>query len=204
MPLKLKREIPYTVTVDGEPIHVFLKRLTIDEFVPFESEFLAYARGRKTTPNPAEAASVEDFKARVAERSTGGLDYVGWLRGVFQRYVRVTAGDLEIDGREVTRGDQFVEVLGRYGDAVSSVLFELWSRNKLSDEQKKTSASRPASATSSSPALPIAASGTAPGTTATNAAPSSSASDAAVTAPSSDASSGTTDPSPSAPVLSEA
>lgn len=202
MPLKLTREMPYTVTVDGQPIRLFLRRLTIDEFVPFESEFLAYARGRKTTPNPAEATSVEDFKQRVAERSTGGLDYVGWLRGVFEHYVRVHPGDLEIDGRDVTRGEQFVEVLGRYGEVVSTVLFELWSRNKLSDEQKKTSASRPASATSLSPVPPTAASGTAPATTATSVAPSSSATDAGATAPSSDASSGTTDPSPSAPALS--
>lgn len=202
MPLKLTREIPYTVTVDGEPIRLFLTRMLIEEFVPFEAEFLAYARGRKTTPNPAEAVSVDEFKQKVAERATGGLDYVGWLRSVFQRYVRVQAGDLEIDGRAVTRGEQFVDVLGRYGEVVSTVLFELWSRNKLSDEQKKTLASRPASATTSSPAPLTADSGTAPATTATSAAPSSSATNADATAPSSDASSGTTDPLPSAPALS--
>lgn len=204
MPLTLTRSLPFVVTIDGEPIHLSLRRMTMDEFIPFETAFVAYGRGRKHTPDPTDAVSGDDFHARVGEHVATGRHYAAWLCDVFEAYVTVRAGDLTVDNEIITSGRRFVEVLARYGDVVSTVLAELYLRNKLSEDQKKLLASRRASAPSSTDAPPIAGNGPAPAMTAGSAAPSSSAPAAAATGPSSDASSGTMGHSSSGPAPFEA
>lgn len=200
MPLHLKKSLPYVVLVDGEQVRLHLKRMSVGEFATFEAEFWARGKGRRMAieedTSPGESPEVA-FDRKLQQKTESALDYTTWLRDVFERFVTVEPGDLTLEDEPITSGGRFVEVLAFYGNVVPEVLQQLYLRNRISEEQKKTSVLRLASRTGSRIDPPQAASGDAPETTAPGADPSVSAESEVVTASSESASSGTTVPSSS-------
>jgi hypothetical protein len=198
MPVVLKKQIPFTVQIDGENVRLFIKRMTVEEYAEFAAAFLARNK-QQQVPSESIVRSRADQTRRDTEEA---LDYAHWICEVFGKFVTVQPGDLQLDTAEITTGEEFARVLAGYDDIVATVLAQVYLANRLSAVQKKTSSLPSASATGSAPEPSAAGNGTAPETIAASAAPKTSAPSApAVDLPAS-ASSGTTDPSPSAPVLS--
>ena len=205
MPLNLKKNILYPITIDGEVVRTYIKRMTVAEFAAFEAEFWARVKGRRSqivTEAVAGESPEDAFDRQLQEKTKASVEYTDWLCSVFDRFLTIEPGDLAFEGEPVTSGRRFVQVLAFYGAVVQDALQQIYLRNRVSDEQKKTSALLLASRIGSPSARPLAAPGAAPETTATSAEPLISADPAAVTDPSASASSGTTDPSSSAPAPS--
>jgi hypothetical protein len=194
MPVVLKKQIPFTVQIDGQDVRLFIKRMTVEEYAEFAAEFLA-----RNKQQHAPSESIVRSRADQARRDTeDALEYAHWICGVFGKFVTVQAGDLQLDTAEITSGEEFARVLAGYDDVVATVLAQVYLANRVSAAQKKTSSLPSGSATGSAPVLSLAGNGTAPETTAASAAPKASAPSAPVSDLPASASSGTTDPSPSA------
>lgn len=199
MPLVLKSYFPYTVTVDGQPIHLRIKRLTVPEFEQFGAEFSARAHGRGA-PSPAgpETETPETFRGRLDAEVAYLQANAAWLLQVFERYVTVEPGQLCTEGPagesiEVTNGRQFADLCAGL-PVIAEVLGHILLENSLSAEQKKTLQSRSASPTGSTDAPASTAAGAAPALTVASAESEVSAGPAAATEPCSDALCGTTAP----------
>jgi hypothetical protein len=46
MSVTRKRQFPFTVTIDDQPVRVLLKRLTVEEFEEFQAQFIANGERR--------------------------------------------------------------------------------------------------------------------------------------------------------------
>jgi hypothetical protein len=188
---------PHVVTIEGEPVRLHFKRMTVPEFEIFHAQFTAFADGRaERRPDPAPPASAQEWLARQSDDLEYRRATAEWLLTVFGSYVTVEPGDFLIDEVAITDGRQFCQQNAGNQDLLSGVLTNLWLENKLTEEQKKTLRSRPGLETGSSTALPPAESGAAPAPAAVIAATNDSAESADVTALSNAESSGMT------PVLS--
>jgi hypothetical protein len=210
MPVIRTRQFEHTITIDGQPVRLRLKRLTVPEYAEFVSMLSAYGQHRGAPAHYAdEPAAEKDGDAVKAPPIDLTLDDVRahtdylkanvvWQREVFAAYVSVVPGDLieERDGQSVAvtdGGDLFDLCHGQI--AVSEILSRIFLENSLSDSQKKTLQSRSGSATGSNGAPRPEPNGPTPATAVAPVAPEDSASVAGVTAQSSALSSGTTDPS---------
>jgi hypothetical protein len=207
MSVTRKRQFPFTVTIDGEPVRTLLKRMTVPEFEEFQAQFVANGqqRGSPITmvpPAPAvdgETPAVAALAHLTPEEVAREVAYLKanavWLGDVFDQYVSVVAGDV-IDEDEtggqvvVTNGRQFADMYP--GQAfLSLILLQLYTENALTEGQKKKLASRSDSATGSRIVPSPAAAGATPAPTVPGAERVGSVSSAAVTEPSSDTLSGT-------------
>lgn len=219
MSITRKRQFPYTVTIDEQPVRLLLKRMAPPEFEEFRAMFisLGQSRGAPATltsiiaqkkehlstksdeplPPIIEDVSLEDLKAESAYLRANSE----WQQDVFDAYVSVVPDDVFDEDEEgnripVTSGRQFAEMFHGQG-VIAKILAELYLANTLTEEQKKTLRSRSDSATGSNAAASQATPGETPAPTAENVGPCDSASGAAVTAALSVTSSGTTAPSSS-------
>jgi hypothetical protein len=211
-----KRQFPFTVTIDGEPVRTLLKRLTVEEFEEFQAQFIANGerRGSPITMMPpvrdahagedAETPAVaivhltpEEVAREVAYLKANAV----WLADVFDRYVSVVAGDV-IDEDEtggqvvVTNGRQFADMYPGQG-FLMLILLQLYTENAMTEGQKKKLASRSDSATGSRTVPSPAAAGATPAPTVPGAGRVDSVSSAAATELPSDTLSGTMAPSSS-------
>jgi hypothetical protein len=210
MPVIRTRQFEHTITIDGQPVRLRLKRLTVPEYAEFVSMLSAYGQHRGAPAHyadePADENADDATKAPPIDLTLDDVrahtDYlkanVVWQREVFAAYVSVVPGDLveERDGQSaaVTDGGEFYD-LCHAQIPVAAILTRLYTENSLSEAQKKTLQSRSGSATGSSAAPRPEPNGPTLATAAAPAVPEDSASVAGVTAPSSALSSGTTDPS---------
>jgi hypothetical protein len=188
MPLNITKPEPYTVTIDGEPIRLHFKRMTVTEFETFEAFFTSYGKGRR----PGETAPAEDagWQALAQRAADYNVANATWILDAFERYVAVEPGDLAYEGDAVTSGSRFVELFIGQTKMLIKVLAALYMENKLTAQQKKTLQSLLASEAGSTSET-LSANGGRPETTATSVASENSAASAAVTVPPSDAGSGT-------------
>jgi hypothetical protein len=213
MSVTRKRQFPFTVTIDGEPVRTLLKRMTVPEFEEFQAQFVANGqqRGSPITMVPAAPAvdgetpvvaatthlTPEDVALEVAYLKANAV----WLGEVFDQYVSVVAGDVIDEDEEgvqevVTNGRQFANMYP--GQAfLSLILLQLYTENALTEGQKKKLALRSDSATGSRTEPLPAAAGATPAPTVPGAERVDSASSAAATELPSDTLSGTMAPSSS-------
>ncbi len=210
MPVIRKRQFEHTITIDGSPVRLLLKRLAVPEYAEFVSMLSAYGQHRGAPAHyadePVDEKDGDAAKAPPIDLTLDDIrahtDYlkanIVWQREVFAAYVSVVPGDLieERDGQSVavTDGGEFYD-LCHAQIPVAAILTRIYTENSLSETQKKTLQLRSGSATGSNAALKPEPNGPTPATVAAPAGPEDSASDAGVTAPSSAPSSGTTDPS---------
>jgi hypothetical protein len=211
-----KRQFPFTVTIDDEPVRVLLKRLTVEEFEEFQAQFIANGqrRGSPITMVPptkdghdaedAETPAVaivhltpEEVALEVAYLKANAV----WLGEVFDQYVSVVAGDVIDEGEAggqvvVTNGRQFADMYPGQG-FLMLILLQLYTENALTEGQKKKLASRSDSATGSRTVPSPAAAGATPVPTVPGAERVVSVSSAAATELPSDTLSGTMAPSSS-------
>ena len=189
--IRTQSTFPTTLSIEGVEIAVRVKRMTNVEFDAFQSGMDRYGDPRGPQ-RPDE--TLEARQARVMEADA-------WIRQVLDAYLAIVPGELEHDGREITRGDDLLDIYGGRVDVLGQALMIVGAENRLTVEQKKTYKSELASFLGFASEPPPAAPGDAPKPIAAAAVPSSSAPAAAATASASPgASSGTTDPSSSEPV----
>jgi hypothetical protein len=196
MPVKLTKNHPYTITVDGEPVRLAFKRMTVEEAEVFKAQFDAYNadRGKPTELMVSPTEVAPEYRAWLTANAA-------WLRETFEAYVTVAPGDLELDGRGIVGGLELFDALGAHHALRIEILSNLYLAQILTEEQKKTLLSQLASATGSPIALPSAESGVPLAPIADAAAPTASVPNEPVIAPAAE-SFGTTVPSCSEPVLS--
>jgi hypothetical protein len=207
MAVRVKSHHDYSIALEGGEVRLKLARMSVSQFEEFNATFQALSKGRG---NPAlhapatDSETADEARAKVAAEVAYLQGNAEWQATVFGAYVHVVEGDLvheQEDGSEevITDGARFAEL---YAAEASDVLAELWLRNALTDQQKKTLLLLRASGTGSTTASNLAASGPRPETTATDAEPVGSAPLADATEPSSGEPSGTTAQSCSEPALS--
>jgi hypothetical protein len=163
--VKVLSYFPVTITVDGEPIVIRIKRMNHAEWFAFE-----LARRRAGTPtiarfvsrrpdemarNPETQAFLESFESVCARRREGWTaeehaafdaaveaderEAEGFLLETFDRYVTVERGlTEETDAGEVQvkTGLDLLRIFGARGDVLEEVLAAVWSENSL-DAKKK-------------------------------------------------------------------
>jgi hypothetical protein len=202
MAVTRKRSFDYTVTIDGQPVRLKIKRLTVPEFEEFESKFLAMGQGRGSPIiEPAQrldgtAPQTPITRELLDAQAAYLVANAEWLQTVFDQYVTVAAGDVldeDDTGAQivVTNGKQFADMYA--GLAIpAQVLARIYLENKLTDEQKKRLPSPSASETGSPIAAASAVPGAPPAPTVTPADSVGSADPAGATAPFNDTSSGMT------------
>lgn len=205
MAARSKPYFDYSIEIGGEPVRLRLRRMTLDEFEDFNSFYQAISNGRGAPKWSADEVETLDVaKTRLEAESAFKKEHANWVYATFEENVTIVEGDLiheRTDGSEeiVTSGRRFVEL---YRLESASVLNELWVQNALTDAQKKRLLSPSGSGTGSTIASRPEAPGPRPATTATSAEPEGSVLAVDATESSSDESSGTTDRSAFAPVLS--
>ncbi len=197
MAVTRKREFPYTVTIDGQPVRLVLKRMEVPEFEQFRAAFISFGSGRGA---PITVGQKTDTPVTV-DQLEAEWDYLKanaeWQQDVFERYVTVAPGDVLDEGADgapvtVTSGRQFANMFHGQG-VIADILAQLLIENTLTEDQKKALPSRSASEIGSNTKPSPAAPGTTPETAAASVEPATSAADAAAMAPFSEPSSGTTD-----------
>ncbi len=198
MSITRKRHFDLTVTLDGQPVRLVLKRMTVPQFEEFQARFTAMGEGRGE-PDPGDLSQAA-LDARVAYLVSNAT----WLQDIFAQYVTVRPGDVVEEGDEgslavVTDGRQFSNLFS--GDPILAfILSQLYLENRLNDEQKKSLQSRSGSDTGLPTAPATAAAGETPVPTAGSAGLVASAPPEAATALNNGESSGTTFPLSSGPV----
>jgi hypothetical protein len=193
MAVTRQKSFPYTVTIDGQPVRLTLKRLSPGEFEEYRAMLgaLGQKRGSPASMGAQDGtATIADLRAEAAYLRANA----DWQQEVFDAYVTVHDGDVIEDSASVTNGRQFAAMFPGH-PMLAEVLAELYLANVLTDTQKKTLQSLSGSVIGSSTAPSPAAAGETPVPTAAPVAPVDSAPAEAVTAPRSEPSSGTTDPS---------
>lgn len=201
MALTRAKSFPFTVTVDGQIVHLTLKRMSPVEFEEYRAMLSALGHSRGAPASMADngvAASMADLHAEMEYLKAN----VEWQLDVFDAFVTVQPGDVTEQDEHgtvtvVTNGRQFAAMFPGHS-MIRDVLLELFLSNGLTEAQKKTWQSLRDSRTGSTD--PASAPGERPAPTATSAAPAGSAEPEAATAPDNDPSSGTTDPSLREPV----
>lgn len=193
MAVTRQKSFPYTVTIDGQPVRLTLKRLSPGEFEEYRAMLGALGQKRGSPASmgdTAGTATIADLRAEAAYLRANA----DWQQEVFDAYVTVQEGDVLEDGVSVTNGRQFAAMFPGH-PMLADVLAELYLSNVLTDTQKKTLQSLSGSVTGSRTAPSLAAAGETPAPTAEPVVREDSAVDAAVTAPRNEPLSGTTDPS---------
>jgi hypothetical protein len=170
-----------TLTIDDVAVNVRVVRMTNDQYDAFSEGYDRWTapRGPEETPD----------ERRARERASAQ-----WLREALDTYLQIVPGEMEHDGREITKGGDLLDIYGGREDVIPVALVTVLLENRMSEAQKKTSRLLLASAFGSTNAPLPAAAGDAAASTVGNADANASTSAAAVTALPSDASSGTTDP----------
>ena len=145
MSVTRRRWFPFTVTIDAQAIGLKLKRMTPEEFEPFDAEFTAFGEERGAPKMPAADAPPdrEATAAAMAIYTEYLRTITRWQREVFRAYVRVDAGAFQEEDdqgcvTEVRDGGVFYDLIGSSdGPIIGAVLQRLWTENRLTDDQKK-------------------------------------------------------------------
>lgn len=150
-----------TVRIAGQDVAIGVKRLVINEFIPFEQEYFFWAGGgEQELPQPVDgedAMQVEDLlaarakahKEKLARRTPAekkaaddrmiqqGRELAAWIERRVVENVVVKPGELDIDGEPVETGAKFFEVFGVDTALMMQALNLLWALNKLPESAKK-------------------------------------------------------------------
>ncbi len=187
--IRTQSTFPTTLMIDGQQIAVRVKRMTNTEYDAYIAglDRLSVPRGPEETP--------EARRVREAECDA-------WLRQALDDYLSIVPGEMEHDGREVTKGGELPTIYGGRTDVVPQALALVAMENHLTDAEKKSSRLRLASLAGSASGLPATDTGAGPAPTAAVAAPPDSAPAAAVMGDAGAKSSGMTAPSSCGAALS--
>lgn len=172
-----------TLTIDDVEIDVRVKRMTNIEYDAFQEGFARWSTPRGTEETP------DAYQAREAASGV-------WMREALDTYLSIVPGELEHDGREITKGGDLLDIFGGRVDVVPQAFVTVMVENRMTEAQKKTSRLALASRLGLSNELPQKDIGDGPAPTAASAEPSVSAPAEAATESPSDGLSGTTDPLP--------
>lgn len=120
---------PVTITIDGDPVNLQIKRLSPTETDALETKMQEYGvslDGKQVTSLVGEV------------RKEAAL----WLETTIRDYVNVAPGQLEVetaDGvSEVLTGLGLITLYGGRVDVIAQVLALVWGENKLPTEHKDT------------------------------------------------------------------
>ncbi len=180
--IRTQSMFPTTLTIDDAGVEVRVKRMT-------NAEYDSFAEGLDRWGAPRGVD--ESAEARRARESQAAA----WMREVLDAYLLIVPGEMEHEGREITKGGELVDIYGGRQDVMLRALTLVMLENRLSEAEKKTSPQLRALRHGSPSVLPQMDTGAAPGSIVDAAEPRASAPVAAVMEPSSAGSSGTTDPS---------
>jgi hypothetical protein len=172
-----------TLTIDDVLIDVRIKRMN-------NAEFDAFAEGFAKAAEPRGPEESPDAR-RARERESAD-----WMREALNENLTIVAGQIEHDGREITRGGNLLDIYGGRLDVVPQALALVFGENRVSEKKKETYRSLLVSQFGSIEEPPTpAADGTGAVSTAARVDAKGSTEAGAATAGQNDASSGTTDPS---------
>lgn len=197
--LRVSRQYPATVTIDGEPIRLQVKKLTIDEWGRFVHEFQRFGliatqetlelepRSGEETLTPDEirakrygALAPEQRAARDTEALVETTRGDAFAREAIEQYLTLEPEQIfdEDQKTSLTTGADLVVHFGARIDVLRDLLAEIYVQNKLSAQEKKVWSSRRASPpTSRAPEDP----GERPASTAAPAPPAGTGTPAAAT-----------------------
>lgn len=197
--LRVSRQYPAIVTIDGERVRLQIKKLTIDEWSRFTHEFqrfglIATQEAFELNPQPGEEAltpdqimakrygalTPEQRAARDAYALTEAARGDAFAREAIEQYVTLEPEQIfdEDKNASLTAGAELVTHFGARIDVLRDLLAEIYIQNKLSDQEKKAWSSRRAlPPTSNAPADP----GERPASTAAPAPPAATGTPAAAT-----------------------
>jgi hypothetical protein len=221
----LPSHYPASVDVDGQPLHVRIKRLTFTEVLDFEKRWQAVQREAQRAEVVAEQlarkASVDgaiptsdaqvlaqlDLDDPAAAQRLDGLreaaraSNLAFATDVLQRYVTIDGGQVE-GYPDAVSGERIFDWWPGRADVAEALFSLIYAHNLAkSSTEKKALLSRFGSGASSAASTPTAA-GDAPVTTVSAAPRPALASVATVPASDGSSPSGSTDASPSRPVPS--
>lgn len=195
MPKTIKSYHPSAIEIDGDPIRLRIRRLTLKELDAIEKQMARYGfhLGQIRHEVPAEI-EVDELASFLTE--------------TISENVLVEPGDLIVEGedgtdRSVREGRELVALYGARDDVLPELIALIYAENRLPEQAKKNWKSAPVSSLGSAIGPPPPDAGASPAPIAEPAADSGTARNEAVTASSEDDSSGMTAPCDSEPVLSE-
>lgn len=117
--------IPSQIPLFGQLVTIEVKRMDIDEFLPWEEKYFEY--GQSTlgdTEQPAKKADTSGF--------------FQWMRQSMTDYVRVPAGEVDDPhGQPVLTGERFDALLGARADVKAIVMTSIWMGNRLDEVARK-------------------------------------------------------------------
>src|SRR5262245_24118736 len=108
-----------TLTIDGNLIDVRVKRMNNIEFDAFADGFARTGEPR----GPEETA--DDRRAR--ERASAD-----WMREALNENLTIVPGQIEHDGREITKGGDLLDIYGGRLDVVPQALALVFGENRVS------------------------------------------------------------------------
>lgn len=177
MATNLTRRRPATLTIDGQPVAILCKRLTLEE----ASAHRALVRGLLNRPRDAQAEPISADDAAAVQHA-------------IHEYISLKPGELVVDGEPVTTGAQLMELIAEDPAALMRAMLAIMGVSTPRRDEGLPSASESVSVPSSD-VLPTAPVGPTPETTADDAGPGITAKQEAATAATAPLSSGLTETS---------
>lgn len=140
MAIHLTRRRPATLTIDGQPVAILCKRLTLEE----ASAHRALVRGLLNRPRDAQAEPVSADDAAAVQHA-------------IHEYISVKPGELTVDGEPVATGAQLMELIAEDPAALMRAMLAIMGVSTPTRDEGLPSASESVSVPSSdvSPTAPV-------------------------------------------------
>jgi hypothetical protein len=171
--LTISRYAECTLTIEGQPVTVLLKRLTIDE----AHELMRFVRenairgARLNKDANLDTADTSALETALETASAWELRAKKQLATLIDRFVKFAPGTVQ-DAESQTpieTGADIVRVFGGSRNLMGEFVDALYEANRLSDHEKKVSRSRSDSAAGSPAPTPVPPTGPVPAPTAASA-----------------------------------
>lgn len=131
--LTLSKRRPATISIDGHPITLAIKRLGLEEAESFRQAMRRLLG--------------DDERVLVG-------DDAAFVRASIESYVTVRAGELQVDGVDIVTGGQLLDIIGEMPGVVTRTLLAILGVTTPSESEGKPSASESVSVPSSDASAP--------------------------------------------------
>lgn len=128
-----------TVTIAGQSVPIQIRRMDVDAWQAFRTEFRHMElRGTRTKLAQETAATDEAFEAALLRDLENDRKATQFMRNTITEYVSAPDAHLVDEGKApVVTGAELFEYYARNLDALATILAAIWTEHLLSPKQKK-------------------------------------------------------------------
>lgn len=143
----LSRTWTQEVPIDGVPVSLQFKRMTVEQFIEWERQYMSYRKP------PVGAEALDENDPVVIER---GKETLAWVKDTLATHVSLAEDELEIDGVPVRSGDDLYKAYGTDLTTMFAIVNHIWLFHRFDGPSRKNLLSLSASLTTSGVPEPVA------------------------------------------------